>query len=103
MKTKRKTWGIPSLGIGFALSEGEPLRSKEEGIMKGTHLALLLAGTWLDVRAYRSVHRYAFRAKTVLITGGSRGLGLVLARQAAHEGARVAICARDPAQLQRAE
>lgn len=33
--------------------------------------------------------------KVVLITGGSRGLGLVLAREFARHGARVAICARD--------
>jgi NAD(P)-dependent dehydrogenase (short-subunit alcohol dehydrogenase family) len=38
----------------------------------------------------------------VLITGGSRGLGLVLARQLAREGAHVAICARDPEELERA-
>ena len=45
---------------------------------------------------------YDLRGKVVLITGGSRGLGLVLARQAAAEGARVAICARDEAELARA-
>lgn len=33
--------------------------------------------------------------KVVLITGGSRGLGLVLAREFATQGARVAVCARD--------
>ena len=40
-----------------------------------------------------------FKDKVVLITGGSRGLGLVLARQFAGEGARIAICARDAAEL----
>jgi NAD(P)-dependent dehydrogenase (short-subunit alcohol dehydrogenase family) len=40
--------------------------------------------------------------RVVLITGGSRGLGLVLAREAAAQGARVAICARDPETLERA-
>jgi short-subunit dehydrogenase len=38
----------------------------------------------------------------VLVTGGSRGLGLVLARQLAAQGARVAICGRDPEALERA-
>jgi short-subunit dehydrogenase len=38
----------------------------------------------------------------VVITGGSRGLGLVLARQLADEGARLAIAARDAQELRRA-
>lgn len=42
---------------------------------------------------------YDFRGKVVLITGGSRGLGLVLARRLAAEGARVAVCARDSEEL----
>ena len=41
------------------------------------------------------------REKVVLITGGSRGLGLILARQFASEGARVAVCAPDADDLQR--
>ena len=45
---------------------------------------------------------YNLSRRVVLITGGSRGLGLVLARQAVAEGARVAICARDEAELARA-
>jgi len=47
--------------------------------------------------------RYDLQGKTVLITGGSRGLGLLLARELAREGARIAICARDPAELERAQ
>ena len=35
----------------------------------------------------------------MLITGGSRGLGLVIARQLAAQGARIAICARDAEEL----
>lgn len=46
---------------------------------------------------------YDFRGKVVLITGGSRGLGLVLARQFAAEGARIAICARGSEELSAAE
>ena len=46
--------------------------------------------------------RYSFAGRVVLITGGSRGLGLVMARQLAAEGARVALMARDERELARA-
>ncbi|MFP2926270.1 SDR family NAD(P)-dependent oxidoreductase [Pyxidicoccus sp. 3LG] len=51
-------------------------------------------------KALRS--RFQFAGRTVLITGGSRGLGLVMARQLLKEGARVAICGRDATTLERA-
>jgi NAD(P)-dependent dehydrogenase (short-subunit alcohol dehydrogenase family) len=51
------------------------------------------------VRAKRTID---VAGKTVVITGGSRGLGLVLARGLLERGARVAICARDSAELDRA-
>ena len=50
----------------------------------------------------RAGRRFEFQDKVVLITGGSRGLGLVLARQLASRGARIAICARENAELERA-
>jgi short-subunit dehydrogenase len=74
--------------------------------MTGKRLALTAGvvgiGSWLALRALRSRFAYDLRGKVVLITGGSRGLGLVLARHAGREGARVAICARDPQELERA-
>jgi NAD(P)-dependent dehydrogenase (short-subunit alcohol dehydrogenase family) len=48
------------------------------------------------------MRRYDLRGKTVLITGGSRGLGLVLGREFVSRGANVAICARDTEELERA-
>jgi NAD(P)-dependent dehydrogenase (short-subunit alcohol dehydrogenase family) len=66
-------------------------------------LAAAGAGALLLARAiFQRRDRYDFRGKTVLITGGSRGLGLVLAREFAAEGANIAICARDAAELERA-
>jgi NAD(P)-dependent dehydrogenase (short-subunit alcohol dehydrogenase family) len=47
--------------------------------------------------------RYDLRGGVVLVTGGSRGLGLQLARDFAAQDCRVAICARDPSELQTAE
>jgi short-subunit dehydrogenase len=52
--------------------------------------------------AARQKRRYDFRGRTVLITGGSRGLGLVLARHFAQAGADLALTARDPDELVRA-
>ncbi|MEJ7710409.1 MAG: SDR family NAD(P)-dependent oxidoreductase [Pyrinomonadaceae bacterium] len=60
--------------------------------------ALLLAAR----SAVKRWREYDMRGKTVLITGGSRGLGLLLARELAQQGAHLAICARDEAELQRA-
>jgi NAD(P)-dependent dehydrogenase (short-subunit alcohol dehydrogenase family) len=42
-------------------------------------------------------------SRTVLVTGGSRGFGLLIAREYLRRGARVAICARDAAELERAK
>ncbi|MEO8840215.1 MAG: SDR family oxidoreductase [Kofleriaceae bacterium] len=52
--------------------------------------------------ALRSRRTIDLAGKTVVVTGGSRGLGLVLARGLIDRGARVAICARDAAELDRA-
>jgi len=49
---------------------------------------------------YRS--RYSFENKVVVITGGSRGLGLVLARELASRGASLGLIARDAIELARA-
>src|SRR5688572_29465344 len=60
------------------------------------------AGVALTLRALSNRTTYDFRGKSVLITGGSRGLGLVLARELAGEGARLTIIARDRAELEQA-
>src|SRR5207244_11646856 len=75
-------------------------------IMNTRRLALTIGaasgGVWLAMRAFRPRSRYDFHGKVVLITGGSRGLGLTLARQIVQEGAKLAICARDSEELERA-
>jgi short-subunit dehydrogenase len=46
--------------------------------------------------------RLSLRGRTALVTGGSRGLGLLIAEELASRGARVVITARDAAELERA-
>jgi NAD(P)-dependent dehydrogenase (short-subunit alcohol dehydrogenase family) len=50
----------------------------------------------------RSRNFDTLNGKIALITGGSRGLGLLLAREFARQGCRIAICARHSDQLERA-
>ncbi len=62
-----------------------------------------IAGAFLALRlVLRNIHRIDFEGRTVVITGG-RGLALELARRYAREGARIALLARDRAELQRAQ
>ncbi len=64
-------------------------------------LGVALLGAWAINRAIRS--RYSFAGKIVLITGGSRGLGFVLARHFAAENARLVLLARDEKELAEAK
>lgn len=64
-------------------------------------LAAGLGAVWAAGRL-RSHSGYTLHGKIVLITGGSRGLGLALAREMSRQGARIAICGRDPESLERA-
>jgi NAD(P)-dependent dehydrogenase (short-subunit alcohol dehydrogenase family) len=62
----------------------------------------LLLGAWRAIRMIRT-SRYSLRDKVAVITGGSRGLGLVLARHVCAQGGSVALIARDPDELARAK
>lgn len=60
----------------------------------------VVAGGFLAARAIvRQVRSFQWRGRTVIIAGGSRGLGFVLARQLMELGADVTICAHDPDRL----
>lgn len=69
------------------------------------NLSLLLAadgvGGYLLHRALRP--RYQFANSHVLITSGSLGLGLVMARELAELGGRLTLCCRDGKELLRAQ
>jgi short-subunit dehydrogenase len=66
-------------------------------------LAAVAAGALVLKSTLNHLRDFDLNGKTVLITGGSRGLGLVMAREFAREGARLVLCARDEAELQRAQ
>jgi short-subunit dehydrogenase len=74
------------------------------GSARNTGLTLVAAGlaTAVAFSATRRRPTFMFGGKAVVITGGSRGLGLVLARQLAAEGARITLIARDENELRRA-
>ncbi len=72
-------------------------RAAARRLWVGTGAAVL--GWWL---ARRSRRPSPLAGKAALVTGGSRGLGLLIARELAVRGCRVALCARDPNELQRA-
>lgn len=64
-----------------------------------------LAGIGLAVglqAMQRMSRKMDFKERVVVIFGGSRGLGLVMAHQLAQEGAYLALLARDAAELERA-
>jgi short-subunit dehydrogenase len=61
-----------------------------------TRRAVSFYGEW------RSRHSEDLRGQTVLITGGSRGLGLALAEEFAHHGCKLVLCARHEQELARA-
>jgi NAD(P)-dependent dehydrogenase (short-subunit alcohol dehydrogenase family) len=62
----------------------------------------VLLGAWVTARIIRTA-RYTLRDKVAVITGGSRGLGLVLARHICAQGGSVALIARDRDELARAK
>ena len=88
------------------------LRNKhsESGSLNGakivTALIKIAATTGIAAAAAFLLRRkrniYDLNGKTILITGGSRGLGLAMAREFSRQGSRIAICARDADELQRA-
>lgn len=71
--------------------------------MKSRNIGILIAATaYLTYKAIKSPNILQLEDKVVLITGGSRGLGLVLARQLAQQGAHIVICVRRQDELDKA-
>ncbi len=69
----------------------------------GWLLLALAGGAALAYLTSRPKPRFSFRNRVAVITGGSRGLGLLLARHLAAEGAPVVLLARSETELRRAK
>ena len=65
-------------------------------------LAAGVGAALVATRLSRARLAISFEGRVVVLTGGSRGLGLVMARQLVDEGARVVLLARDLGELDRA-
>jgi NAD(P)-dependent dehydrogenase (short-subunit alcohol dehydrogenase family) len=111
--------GLRSLRPGVWSSTQRKLRPAVRSLRRGGHQAAeraqdvgerllasptfrLLAAAGAAYGVYRLAQKLreeSLRGQVVLITGGSRGLGFLLAREFAREGCRVAICARDGDEL----
>lgn len=65
-----------------------------------TFLRTLLAAAGAAWLLARLRGREQLRGKVALVTGGSRGLGLLLARELGRRGMRVAVCARDADEIE---
>lgn len=70
------------------------------GVAAGTGAAI--AAGWAAREIYRRSRGVELRGKVVWITGSSRGLGLAMAEEFAHQGSRLVICARDEQELDEA-
>ena len=72
-------------------------------VSKGLVAAAGGIGTFLAAREVLGRAREAdLRGQVALVTGGSRGLGLGIARELADAGCKLVICARDDVELERA-
>jgi NAD(P)-dependent dehydrogenase (short-subunit alcohol dehydrogenase family) len=80
----------------------EPQPDERRASLGPVTLLLTATAGLVAARALMRRPAYDFRGKTVLITGGSRGLGFALARELVGRGARIALCGRDPDALGRA-
>jgi short-subunit dehydrogenase len=70
------------------------------GLVRG---AALLSGVLAAHTLWKNMHRTDLHGQIVLITGASRGLGLLVAREFARQGCQVIICARIQDELEEAQ
>jgi NAD(P)-dependent dehydrogenase (short-subunit alcohol dehydrogenase family) len=78
------------------------MRTMNRTLVLGLGAAALVVGAQVFRTLRSRSRRNALEGRVVMITGGSRGLGLVLAREFARQGARLVLTARDTEELARA-
>lgn len=79
------------------------MKIKKRNLQVNAAIAWAAAGVGLFLVAHAVTKEFSklnLRGKVVLITGGSRGFGLVLARHLGLKGAKLAICARSADDLE---
>ena len=80
--------------------------NSNRGLFSGKTALWTAAGLGVFAAArhfYREMIKFDFQDKVVVITGGARGLGLLLARELAAKGANLVICSRNAEQIAVAE
>lgn len=99
----QKRQSLPNRGQATLNRVARALKGKS---LLSTHttlgLALGVAGTAALIRARRRALLAPLQGQVAIIIGGTRGLGLALARELVACGCRVAICGRDVQTLERA-
>ncbi len=81
----------------------DTLRAAQRGISFTSKLAFIFGGAMVALRLLRGRQRVDFEGRVVVISGGSRGLGLCIAREFAKEGCKLALLARDEDELATAQ
>ncbi len=79
------------------------LKPAKRGVSALTLGAIFLGGMMTTLRYLRTLQKVDFKGRVVVISGGSRGLGLNIAREFAREGAKLALLARDEDELKAAQ
>ena len=100
--THKMLRGAAMARTGWRLAHGK--RARLTGPLRWLPIRVSLGG-WVLLGVGSLLWRLRqsdLRGQVVLITGGSRGLGLAMAREFGRQGARIVLCARDAAELTRA-
>jgi len=92
-----------SFTTGTRFAHAERMTRKDALVAAGLAAGGVLMGAALAAEARRVRRAIELDGQAALVTGGSRGLGLLIARELGQQGAGVVLMARDQTELDRAE